>query len=90
MLHKVIFDTNTIRNAESITDFFGGRAELENFLKVAEIIIPEIVLDEIKKQKRVHLASKRESFLSNPFHKLRDIDPEETKNFNIEAPLVSR
>lgn len=84
MKYKVIFDTNSIRNAESVADFLGGRAELERFLKVSEIIIPDIVIEEIKSQKRKHLISKRDSFLSNPFHFLRKIDEEETKSFDIE------
>lgn len=84
MKYKVVFDTNSIRNAESVADFLGGRSELERFLKVSEIIIPGIVIEEIKNQKRKHLISKRDSFLSNPFHFLRKIDENETKNFNIE------
>lgn len=84
MKYKVIFDTNSIRNAESVADFLGGRAELERFLKVSEIIIPDIVIEEIKNQKRKHLISKRDSFLSNPFHFLRKINEEETKGFDIE------
>lgn len=84
MKYKVIFDTNSIKNAESVADFLGGRAELERFLKVSEIIIPDIVIEEIKNQKRKHLISKRDSFLSNPFHFLRKINEEETKSFDIE------
>lgn len=84
MRYKVIFDTNSIRNADSVADFLGGRSELERFLKVSEIIIPDIVIEEIKCQKRKHLISKRDSFLSNPFHLLRKIDEEETRNFDIE------
>ena len=84
MKYKVIFDTNSIRNAESVADFLGGRAELERFLKVSEIIIPDIVIEEIKNQKRKHLISKRESFISNPFHFLRKINEEETKSFDID------
>jgi len=84
MRYKVIFDTNSIRNAESVADFFGGRTELERFLKVSEIIIPDIVIEEIKSQKRKHLISKRDSFLSNPFHFLRKVNEEETKSFDID------
>jgi rRNA-processing protein FCF1 len=84
MKYKVIFDTNSIRNAESVADFLGGRAELERFLKVSEIIIPDIVVEEIKNQKRKHLISKRDSFLANPFHFLKKINEEETKSFDIE------
>jgi rRNA-processing protein FCF1 len=88
MKYKVVFDTNTIRNAESVADFLGGRSVLERFLKVSEIIIPEIVIEEIKNQKRKHLISKRDSFLSNPFHFLRKIDENETKKFDIEKWIL--
>lgn len=84
MKYKAIFDTNSIRNAESATDFLGGRSELEKFLKVAEIVIPDIVIDEIKCQKRRELDSKRDSFLANPFRFLMKVDEEGTKKFDIE------
>lgn len=84
MKYKVVFDTNSIRNSDSIENFLGNRDELERFLKVSEIIIPEIVVDEIKAQKRRGLISKRDAFLANPFHILRKIDRNKTSNFDIE------
>jgi rRNA-processing protein FCF1 len=84
MKHKVIFDTNSIRNAESVSDFLGGRDDLGRFLKVSEIIIPDIVIEEIKMQKKKHLISKRDSFLSNPFHFLRSVDERGTNDFDID------
>lgn len=84
MKYKAIFDTNSIRNAESVDKFLGNHDELERFLKVSEIIIPEIVIDEIKAQKTKSLISKRDAFLSNPFHLLRKIDKEKTINFDID------
>lgn len=88
MIHKVVFDTNSIRNAESVSDFLGGRSELERFSKVADIIIPDLVIDEIKRQKVKHLNSKRDSFLANPFHLLRKLDEEETKAFDVESWIL--
>lgn len=84
MKEKVIFDTNTIRNTE-INTFFGGRKELELFVQDADIIIPFTVVEEIKRQKRVALKSKKDSFISNPFHKLRGVNEEDTKSFDIDA-----
>ncbi len=84
MKYKVIFDTNSIRNAESASDFLGGRVDLVRFSKVSEIIIPDLVIEEIKVQKRKHLTSKRDSFLSNPFHFLRKMDEKATKGFDID------
>lgn len=83
MRYKVIFDTNSIRNAESALDFLGGRQDLERFLKVSEIIIPEIVIEEIKCQKKKHLLGKRDSFLSNPFQYLMGIDRSKVDNFDM-------
>lgn len=88
MKYKVIFDTNSIRNAESLSDFLGGRADLENFSKVADLLIPDLVIEEIKAQKRKHLISKRDSFLSNPFHFLRKLDENDTKDFDIEKWIL--
>ena len=84
MRDKVIFDTNTIRNTE-INTFFGGRKELELFVQDADIIIPFTVVEEIKRQKKAVLKSKRDSFVSNPFHKLRGINEVDTKSFDIDA-----
>lgn len=84
MKYKVIFDTNSIRNAESLSDFLGGRPDLERFFSVSEIIIPDLVIEEIKAQKRKHLISKRASFLSNPFHFLRGVDEKATRDFDID------
>lgn len=86
MKEKVIFDTNTIRNTE-INTFFGGRKELELFVQDADIIIPFTVVEEIKRQKRVSLLSKKDSFLSNPFHKLSGISEEDTKSFDIDSHI---
>ena len=85
MKYQVIFDTNSIRNAESFSDFLGGRAELERFMKLAEIIIPDLVLEEIKCQKRKQLHSKRDSFLSNPFHHLLNLNRETTEKFDMDG-----
>ena len=84
MKEKVIFDTNIVRNTE-INTFFGGKKELELFVQDADIIIPFTVVEEIKRQKRIALKSKKDSFISNPFHKLRGINEEDTKSFDIEA-----
>lgn len=84
MKEKVIFDTNTIRNTE-INTFFGGRPELELFIQDADIIIPFTVVEEIKRQKKAVLKSKRDSFVSNPFHKLQGINEVDTNSFDIDA-----
>lgn len=86
-MEKVIFDTNFIRNTEP-KQFLGGRSELEKFAKVAELVFPDIVIEEIKNQKRRSLEKNKTSFLGNPFHWLRKLDDDETKNFDIESHLT--
>lgn len=84
---KVIFDTNTVRNQTSISSFIGGRNDLEKFSKVADILLPDIVIDEIRAQKRRHLTEMKNDFLSNPFHELMPLEKELTKAFKIDDLL---
>lgn len=87
VLEKVIFDTNIIRNTWAET-FFGGREILEQFSKVAEIVIPDIIMEEIRFQKRRGLESKKQSFLDNPFHWLLWNNEETTKSFEIDKLIA--
>ena len=83
MKEKVIFDTNIIRNAEA-KNFLGGRNELERFADVADIVIPDIVIQEIKRQKRKNLQNNKQKFLDNPFHNLLEIDESNTNAFDVD------
>ncbi|UHO39892.1 DUF4935 domain-containing protein [Chryseobacterium capnotolerans] len=83
MKEKVIFDTNTVRNTE-VNSFLGGRKELERFAVDAEIVIPFTVIEEIKRQKKVILKSKKDNFLSNPLHRIIGIDENITKAFDVD------
>ena len=83
MKEKVVFDTNIIRNTE-INTFFGGRKELIRFAEVADIVIPETVIQEIKRQKRKSLQSNKNKFLANPFHNLLGVDTNNTNAFGID------
>ncbi len=87
-MEKVIFDTNFIRNTEP-KKFLGSRSELEKFVKVAEIVFPDLVIEEMKHQKRRSLTGKKQSFLDNPFHWLKNLDVDDTKSFDIEAHIAS-
>ncbi|KQC02018.1 PIN domain-containing protein [Pedobacter sp. Hv1] len=84
MKEKVIFDTNVVRNPE-INTFLGGREILERFLDEADIVIPDTVIQEIKRQKRSSLVSNKTKFLTNPFHKLIGVDEANTKSFDVEV-----
>ncbi len=83
MKEKVIFDTNIVHNTDA-NNFLGGRSELERFLQDADIVIPETVIEEIKRQKRKKLVANKDKFLTNPFHKLIGVDENITKTFSIE------
>ncbi|WP_289060342.1 PIN domain-containing protein [uncultured Zobellia sp.] len=83
MKEKVVFDTNIIRNTE-INTFFGGRNELMRFAEVADIVIPETVIQEIKRQKRKSLKSNKDKFVANPFHNLLGVDENNTNAFSID------
>ncbi len=86
MREKVVFDTNQVNNSAG-NNLLGNREELNKFAKVVEIIIPEIVLEEIKNSKKRNLKRKQSSFLSNPFHSLRGLVTQETKDFDIEKHI---
>ena len=84
-MEKVIFDTNTLKCDNSSQYFLGGRSELEKFGKISKIIIPDLVIEEIKCQKWRNLSSKRKSFFDNIFHKILSVNETDTKNFDIGA-----
>ena len=83
MKEKVIFDTNSVHNDDSIS-FFGNRNELKQFAKVADIVIPKIVIEELRRKKLKKLINKRRSFIDNPFHNLKGLNKEETKQYDID------
>lgn len=88
MKFKVIFDTNVVHSSESTGCFFGGRSELEHFAKIADIVIPDMVMDEIKAQKKRELISSRDKFVTNPFHALCELDKDVVKNFDIDKHIL--
>lgn len=65
-MQKVIFDTNSIRN-NWWKKFFWNIDELKNFTWKCEIIIPSIVIEEIKNQKFKELKKQKDNFLTSPF-----------------------
>ncbi len=89
-MEKVIFDTNKLRDKDpSLKEFFWNRSELEKFSKIAEVVISNMALWELSRQKNKTLESKRDSFLNNPFHWLRWINEEETRDFDHKAHIES-
>lgn len=80
---KVIFDTNTIRN-QGENSFFGEEGILLKYAKEAEVIIPSVVIEEIKRQKKQFIRSQRSKLINNNFCKLIDIKNEYINAFDIE------
>lgn len=88
MLEKVIFDTNKLRDKEAnLWSFFGNRAQLEFFSKVSEVIIPDVVFEELKRQKKRSLEGKKQSFLENPIHWILGTSKTERENFDIDIHI---
>jgi len=88
MKEKVIFDTNAVNNEDS-NYFFGNRKELALFSQSAEIVIPKIVIEELRRKKTKRLLNKRQSFIDNPFHKLKGLTKGDTKQYNIDDYIQS-
>lgn len=86
-LEKVIFDTNFLRNTEP-NNFLWWREQLKKFSNFASILLPDIVIEELKNQKRRNLEKHKRNFLDNPFHWLRNINKEDTEWFDNEAHIL--
>jgi rRNA-processing protein FCF1 len=61
MKEKVIFDTSFLYN-KSASSFFRNKKELEQFEKVADIIIPEIVFEELEHKYSRSFSEEKEKF----------------------------
>ncbi|MDC9727469.1 MAG: PIN domain-containing protein [Candidatus Thioglobus sp.] len=61
MKEKVIFDTNFLYNKKA-TSFFGNKDELIQFEEVADIVIPEIVIEELKSKYARSFKQEKEKF----------------------------
>lgn len=59
---KVIFDTNFLLE-KRLKNFFSKQEELEKFSKVADIIIPDMVLRELKEKYKRTFEKEKEQFL---------------------------
>ena len=86
MKEKVVFDTNKIRNTE-INHFLGSRVDLEKFALVADIVIPEAVIQETVRQKKSKLKSNQDKLIGNPFHSLVGLEKEDTKAYNLDEHI---
>jgi len=72
-MDTIFIDTNSIRNNKA-SSFFGNIKEYQKLSKQVQIIIPTIVIEEIKKQKRKFLKSQFDKFKSNYFSEYIGLD----------------
>lgn len=86
-LEKVIFDTNFLRNTEP-SNFLWWREQLKKFSNFADLLLPDMVIEELKNQKRRNLEKHKKNFLENPFHWLRNINKQDTEKFDSEAHIL--
>jgi rRNA-processing protein FCF1 len=70
-MDAVFLDTNAIRNPD-LKCFFGQIAKFQQLARIARIIVPRIVIDEIKWQKMDKARRELDTFRSNYFSSLVD------------------
>ena len=66
-MYKIIFDTNLLRN-NGFKTFLGNKKNLEKFRKYGDILIPDMVIDEIKKQKEKNFNTNKNQLEENPIY----------------------
>lgn len=82
-----IFDTSVIDGEKNTDSFFGGRNELEKFAAVCEVVIPDMVIAEIRKHKIKYLVGEKNRFLINPFRFLLGLKQEEVDALDISSKV---
>lgn len=86
MSRPIVFvDTNTVDNRGSATAFLGGRSDLEKIAKKADIALPRVVYDEIRRHLGAFLRGQRDSFKKNPYKHLLGVDDAGIDNIDHET-----
>ena len=88
----VIVDTNLARNENSYEQLLGYRGQLEAVSKSAQLLIPEIVIDEIIAQKRLAFEKEIASLKRSGVLKLTDFSAGELEKLafdNVESYIRS-
>lgn len=79
MGYQIIIDTNKCRN-KGMDNFLGNKEELQRFIEDGcEIILPEIVLSELKQQKKIEYIVELNNFINNKFFNNEDANFKEIK-----------
>lgn len=85
-MDAVFLDTNSIRNGRT-KSFFGNIDMYQRLADQVQIIIPTIVIEEIKQQKRRYLISQLNKFRENYFTKYLELDSGETLFNHIDSKI---
>lgn len=85
-MDSIFLDTNTLRNVKA-QNFFGNVEELERISKFVTIVIPSIVIEEIKRQKERYLQSQLDKFKDNYFSKLLECETGATLSDHIQERI---
>ncbi len=83
MKEKVIFDTNFLYNKKG-TSFFGNREDLKKFTIDADILIPEVVIEELMAKYERDFEQEKEKFLKTILPSIIDHN---TNEVNIKSKL---
>ena len=86
MKDVIIFDTNSIRNT-GLNTFLGERELLRQLSPDADFFIPELVLDEIKRQKIREFETAKNQLLKNKLVKAFSPDLSNIESLNIDAHI---
>lgn len=79
MGYQIIIDTNKCRNT-GMDNFLGNKEELQKFIEDGcEIILPKIVLSELKQQKKIEYKEELNNFINNKFFNNEDANFEKIK-----------
>jgi len=92
MKEKVIFDTNFLIE-KRMKNFFGKQNELNKFSKIASIVLPDIVIDELKARYKRDFFKEKESFVKKLLnnvanHNVEEINIDETIQKLIDAETL--
>lgn len=79
----VIADTNQVRSERSHTHLLGNRKSLSELVKVAKLVLPAIVIEEIVQQKRELFESDRQALASNNLLSMAGISNEAIDNIDF-------
>lgn len=72
-MDTIFIDTNSIRNKKT-SSFFGEISQFKRIDSLVNIVIPSMVIEEIKRQKKKYLKSQLDQFCDNYFAKKYFID----------------